>query len=124
MGNKEDSIVLKKAFAFAIRKIELTDSLKKKKQFELAGQLIRSGTSIWANINEALGGVSRKDFIHKMSIAYKESNETQYWLKLISAANILPTDNFLEDLTEIQKILSSIIITSKNNTRKLLTFNF
>jgi four helix bundle protein len=78
---------------------------------------LRSGTSIGANIEEAVGGVSDKDFIAKMSIAYKEARETKYWLKLLHETNYLSDKQFntlLEDCEELLKILYTIINTSKN----------
>lgn len=86
------------------------------KQFALSQQLLKAGTSIGANVEEALGAQSRKDFISKMSIAYKEARETNYWLRLRRDSNVY-TSNSLEYLisesNELNKILSSIIKTSK-----------
>lgn len=97
----------------------ILDLIKKDaKEFEIASQLLRSGTSVGANIEEAQGAQSRKDFIHKMSIAYKEIRESGYWIRLLIDTKIGDT-NKLNDLklkaTELSKILSSIIITSKNS---------
>lgn len=116
MSNRENSIVLKKAFDFGMRIVKFNNQLIAEKQYVLGRQLLRSGTSIGANVNEALAAYSKKDFIYKMMIALKEAQETEYWLKLINAAEI--TDNFdpdpyLNDVIELQKILTSIINTSK-----------
>jgi four helix bundle protein len=119
MGNREDSIVLKKAFDFALRIIQLNRELVAKHEFVLSKQVVRSGTSIGANINEALGGVSAKDFQHKMSIAFKEANETEYWLKLLKYSDTQNTDKLITDVVELRKILSSIIITSKSNNQTI-----
>ena len=119
MGNREDSIVLKKAFDFALRIIQLNRELVAKHEFVLSKQVVRSGTSIGANINEALGGVSAKDFQHKMSIAFKEANETEYWLKLLKYSDTQNTDRLITDVVELRKILSSIIITSKSNNQTI-----
>ena len=119
MGNREDSIVLKKAFDFALRIILLNRELVAKHEFVLSKQVVRSGTSIGANINEALGGVSAKDFQHKMSIAFKEANETEYWLKLLKYSDTQNTDKLITDVVELRKILSSIIITSKSNNQTI-----
>lgn len=116
MGNRDDSIVLKKAFEFALKIIELNKRLNSEKEFVLSNQVLRSGTSIGANINEALGGISKKDFQHKMAIALKEANESEYWLKLLKYSNIHDTEDHLQDIHEIRKILTSIIITSKSNS--------
>jgi four helix bundle protein len=117
MGNRESSIILKKAFNFALRILELNKELISKKEFVMSNQLVKSGTSIGANINEALGGVSRKDFRHKMSIAFKEANETEYWLELLKYSDTFDTTELLKDIYEIRKILSSIILTSKSNDK-------
>jgi len=119
MGNREDSIVLKKAFDFALRIIQLNRELVAKHEFVLSKQVVRSGASIGANINEALGGVSSKDFQHKMSIAFKEANETEYWLKLLKYSDTQNTDKLITDVVELRKILSSIIITSKSNNQTI-----
>jgi four helix bundle protein len=116
MSNRENSIILKKAFDFAVKIIKFNNKLTSEKHFILSRQLLRSGTSIGANINEALAAYSRKDFIHKMMIALKEAQETEYWLKLIEASEILEAFDvhyYLNDVVELQKILTSIIKTSK-----------
>ena len=118
MGNREDSIVLKKAFNFALKVIDLNRELLSRKEYVLSNQVVRSGTSIGANINEALGGVSKKDFQHKMALAFKEANETEYWLKLLKYSNTADTENLLSDISEVRRILAAIIITSKSNQPK------
>jgi four helix bundle protein len=83
----------------------------------LSKQLLRSGTSIGANIEEAVGGVSKKEFIVKMAIAYKEARETKYWLRLLQATDYLTNEQFtpiVENCDELLKILYSIINTSRN----------
>jgi len=128
MSNRENSIVLKKAFDFAVKIVKFNSQLNAEKHYILGNQLLRSGTSIGANVNEALAAYSRKDFIYKMMIALKEAQETEYWLKLINASEIVDNFDFqfyLNDVIELQKILTSIINTSKkqlaneNNTSKL-----
>ena len=118
MGNREDSIVLKKAFNFALKVIDLNRELLSRKEYVLSNQVVRSGTSIGANINEALGGVSKKDFQQKMALAFKEANETEYWLKLLKYSNTADTENLLSDISEVRRILAAIIITSKSNQSK------
>ena len=87
---KKDNVVQEKSFAFAIRIVNLYKLLStEKKEFVLSKQLLRSGTSIGANIEEAIGGQSDKDFLSKLSIAYKEARESMYWLKLLQATNFL-----------------------------------
>lgn len=117
MGNREDSIVLKKAFEFALKIIALNKELINNNEFVLSKQVLRSGTSIGANINEALGGVGTKDFQHKLSIALKEANETEYWLKLLKFSETAETEILLNEFIEIRKILTSIILTSKSNNK-------
>lgn len=118
MGNREDSIVLRKAFDFAIKVVKINRTLNKRNEFVLSNQLLRSGTSVGANINEALSGVSKRDFQHKMGIAYKEANETEYWLKLLKHSNTLETDLLIDDIAEIRRILSAIIVTTKSNLKQ------
>ena len=92
-----------------------------KKEFILSKQMLRSGTSIGANVNEAVSGQSKKDFIHKMSIALKESRETLYWLKLLTDTEFLSADEskkISNNCTELIKILTSIIITTKERYLK------
>ena len=82
---------------------------------------MRAGTSIGANVQEGLGGQSRADFIHKLSIAYKEARETLYWMKLIEESTLVTParlNDLKEETLQIIKILASIIITSKNNPKK------
>jgi four helix bundle protein len=100
---KKDNIILDKSYQFALKVIDLNKTLvNEKKEFVLSKQLLRSGTSIGANVNEAIDGQSRADFIHKMSIALKEARETIYWLKLLHDSGYLPeTREILEACNEI-----------------------
>ena len=113
----KENIILKKSFAFAIRTVNVYKFLTdQKKEFVLSKQLLRSGTSIGANMEEATGGQSKKDFIAKASIAYKEARETMYWIKLLIATEYLEektAKSLLDDAEELCKILSSILISSK-----------
>jgi four helix bundle protein len=121
MSNRDNSIILKKAFDFAVKIVKFNNQLNAEKHYIIGRQLLRSGTSIGANINEALAAYSRKDFIHKMMIALKEAQETEYWLKLINASEILENfdfSNYSTDVVELQKILTSIINTSKKQLTK------
>ncbi|WP_420400107.1 four helix bundle protein [Flagellimonas sp.] len=78
---KEDNVILRKTFEFSLSIIELFKDLKQNKEFVLSKQLLRSGTSIGANVNEATAAESKRDFIHKMAFASKEARETQYLVK-------------------------------------------
>lgn len=110
-------IVRDKAFKFAVRIVNLTIYLReKKREYTLSKQVLRSGTSIGANIEEATGGISKADFRFKLSIAYKESRETHYRLRLLEATNLIDKrmfDSLEKDCTEILKILYTIIKNSK-----------
>ncbi len=113
------NIVKEKSYHFALSIIKLCHKLKSNREFELANQLLRSGTSIGANIEEAIAGQSRKDFISKMSIALKEARETNYWLRLLRDSNIVNSSNIkplINESEELIKILFKIVeSTSKNN---------
>ena len=108
----KENIIQKKSFDFALRIINLFKYLtENKKEFILSKQLLRSGTSIWANIEEAIGGQSRKDFISKFSIAYKETRETLYWIKLLKESNYLNQSqslSMINDCEELIKIITKI----------------
>ncbi|MBN1790215.1 MAG: four helix bundle protein [Bacteroidales bacterium] len=114
----KDNIVVSKSFAFSVSIVRMYQSLiAEKREFTLSKQLLRSGTSIGANIEEAVGGVSKKEFTVKMAIAYKEARETKYWLRLLYATDYLTNDQFtpiLANCEELLKILYSIINTSRN----------
>ncbi len=116
---KDKNVIYDKSFAFAIKIVHLYEKLRnEKKEFIMSKQILRSGTSIGANVSEAVEGQSKKDFISKLSIGLKEANETKYWINLLIATNYLTKEvgeNLLNDLNEIIKILVSILKTSKNN---------
>ena len=110
------SIIQDKSYAFALRSIALAKGLKDQREFEIAGQILRSGTSIGANVEEALAGISRADFIAKMSIASKEARETRYWLRLLRDSKTVPElkINPLEnECLELIRILTAIVKTSQ-----------
>ncbi len=115
-----ENLIVDKSFKFAIRIINLYKYVcEEKKEFVLSKQLLRSGTSIGANIKEAIQGQSKKDFLSKMNISLKEASETEYWIELLIATNYLNErdgNSILEDCVEIKKILHSIVKTSKNNS--------
>jgi len=112
------NILQEKSFAFAIRTVKLYKFLcENKKEFVLSKQILKSGTSIGANIEEGIAGQSDKDFLSKLSISYKEARETAYWLKLLLATDYLneeQADSMITEAEELCKILSKIIITTKN----------
>ena len=112
------NILQEKSFAFAVRIVKLYKFLcEEQKEYVLSKQILRSGTSIGANIEEGIAGQSDKDFLSKFSISYKEARETVYWLKLFFATDYLTkeqSDSLICDAEELCKILSKIIITTKN----------
>ena len=99
------NLIKEKSFQFALDIIELYKILQEKKEFVLSKQILRSGTSIGANIEEALAAQSKKDFLSKMSIAAKEARETRYWLELLNKSQIVKID-YTKYLTEIESIIN------------------
>ncbi len=116
----KENIIQVKSFAFAIRNVNAYKYLQsEKKELVLSKQMLRSGTSIGANVEEGIGGQSKKDFIAKISIAYKEARETKYWINLLFATNYMDekaANALLQDIEELSKILSSILVSSKENS--------
>ncbi|MEP7128827.1 MAG: four helix bundle protein, partial [Chitinophagales bacterium] len=112
---KKENIILQKSYAFAIRIVNLYRYLiEEKREFVLSKQLLRSGTSIGANTEEAIGGQSQKDFFAKLYLAYKEARESHYWLRLLRDTNYLTESEFkslLKDCDELLKIIGSILKT-------------
>ena len=115
----ESSVVGKKSFDFAVRIVNLYKYLcATKKEYVLSKQLLRSGTSIGANIQEGLQGQSKKDFLMKMNIALKEASETKYWLRLLKATGYLSDQEqitIFNDCIEVEKILTRIVKTTSEN---------
>lgn len=109
--------VYKKSFQFALRIIELYKVLVTQKEFVISKQILKSGTSIGANINEASAGFSRKDFLYKMSIASKEARESMYWLSLLDESGLVDVnlDKELKECDELIRILTSIVKTTQTN---------
>ena len=111
-----DNVIENKSFDFAVRIVNLHKHLSsEKKEFVLSKQLLRSGTSIGANVSEALRGQSKADFAAKMCIALKEANESHYWIRLLYKTDFLTEQQFNSienDIIELIKILSSICKTS------------
>lgn len=119
--NSNEGILYKKSFDFAVRIVRLYKYLiENKKEYVLSKQLLRSGTSVGANIKEARGAQSKKDFIMKLHIALKEAGETEYWIELLLATNYLDDEkakSMLTDVREIIKILTSAIMTTKERIK-------
>ena len=107
-------MIVAKVLAFSLRIIQYTEALEQNRKYVIARQLLRSGTSIGANVFEAQNAESRNDFVHKMKIAAKEASETLYWLTLCEKSDSYKFDMQLKnDLFEIIRILSRIIATCK-----------
>lgn len=115
-----ENIIRKKVFDFAVRVVNLYKTLTgERKEFVMSKQLLRSGTSIGANLEEAIASFSKKEFIVKTQISYKESFESQYWIRLLNETQFIDNKEFnslYKDIQEIIKILTAILKTSKKNT--------
>ncbi|HLN95087.1 MAG TPA: four helix bundle protein [Flavobacterium sp.] len=116
----EEPTISKRTFDFSLRIIQLADNLEQRRRFVLANQLLRSGTSIGANVREASAAESRKDFIHKMAIASKEARETLYWLQLIQFAesNLPELEDRVSEIKSIVNILTKIVKTTKTSAER------
>ncbi len=118
----KDNIIKNKSFAFALRIVKAYQFLsEQKKEYVLSKQMLRSGTAIGAMVREAEQAESSPDFIPKMAIALKEANETEYWIELLNQSNYLEEKISLSlkaDLTEILKLLTAIIKSTKTNSKK------
>lgn len=116
------SIIKDKSEALAVRIVRLSRYLTTtKREFVISGQIYRSGTSISANVNEAQQGSSKNDFVHKMNIALKEASETKHWLRLLYKTdyiNKIQFDSIYGDATEVEKILTKIVKTTRENIEK------
>lgn len=120
MRNYKDNVIVKMTFQFALDIMVFAEKLRSEKRFSFSDQVLRSGCSIGANVKEAQGAESKADFIHKMKIAIKEAEETEYWLELCSFAKDYPKPGqLLQDIESILKVISKIISTAK--TPKPLT---
>ena len=115
MRNDKENIIVNKTFDFALDIIEFSEGLYETKRFPLANQIFKSGTSIGANVREAQNAESKADFIHKLKIAAKETDETEYWpLLCLKSPHFQSTnEKLISDLKEIILILSKIISSSK-----------
>jgi four helix bundle protein len=109
------NIIIDLSFKFALEIISFCEILESGRKFVIANQLLRSGTSIGANIREAQNCESKADFIHKIKIAAKEAEEVEYWLELCKYSENYPfEDKLLEDIKTLQKIINKIINTAKS----------
>jgi four helix bundle protein len=114
-----ENIIREKSYKFALRIVNLHKYLvETKKEFVLSKQILRSGTSIGANVEEAIGGQTKKDFCHKIFLAYKEARETHYWIRLLRDSNYIDIrmyESILPECNEIIKITGKIISTSRKS---------
>ncbi|KAJ52324.1 four helix bundle protein [Clostridium tetanomorphum] len=119
----KESLVYNKAFKFAIRIVNLYKHLcKEKSKYIISKQVLRSGTSIGANIKEAVQASSKRDFLMKMNIALKEASETDYWLELLEETNYIDdkaSQSIINECTELNNMLISIVKTTKENLKVL-----
>ena len=113
------NVIKTKSFAFAVRIVNLARYLvEKKKEYVLSKQLLKAGTAVGSLVRESEQAESKPDFVHKLSIALKEANETEYWLLLLRETKYLTakqSDSILPDITELLRLLTSIINTTKRN---------
>ena len=126
MKEEKESIIKKRTYEFALKIIDLYKMLISANEYVLSRQLLKAGTSIGANIEEALAGQSRADFLSKMSIASKEARESNYWLRLIRDRKFLEdrhVDPLLAESSEIIRMLTSIVKTTSSSNSKLKTNN-
>lgn len=117
MKDQNKSIVADKAFTFAVSIVELYKELIKNREYVLSKQLLKSSTSIGANIEEALAAQSKRDFLSKISISSKEARETHYWLRLYQETQIVSNDysDFIDRVEELIRMLTSIAKTTREN---------
>lgn len=114
MMKDKENIILNLTFKFALEVIKFSELLEEKRKYIISKQILRSGTSIGANVREAQNAESKKDFVHKMKIAAKEAEELEYWFELCNhSKSYLFNEKLLMDLKVIQKILTKIIGTTK-----------
>jgi len=113
---QKENIILERSFEFALRIIHLYKQMTEQKEFVLSKQVLRSGTSIGANVEEATAAYSKKDFTAKMSIASKEARETRYWLRLIDKSQIVQVDvkGLLDEIEHVVNILTAIVKSSQS----------
>ncbi|MBP1663521.1 MAG: four helix bundle protein [Bacteroidetes bacterium] len=116
MRNDKENLIVNLSLEFALEIIDYSEILEEKRKFVVSNQLLKSGTSIGANVNEAQNAESKADFIHKIKIAAKEADETKYWLQLCRLSKNYPDPSGMDEkLNSIIHVLSKIISSSKNN---------
>ena len=116
MRNDKENIVVEKSFQFALQVVLYCELLEENRKYVVSRQLLRSGTSIGANVREAQNAESKADFIHKIKLAAKEADETDYWLSICKHTPTYPFDEkLLIHVHELMKILSKIISSSKGS---------
>ena len=115
-----ESVIQQKSFAFALEVVRLYKVLRNQQEYVLSKQLLRSGTSIGANVEEAGAAQSRNDFLSKMSIASKEARETRYWLRLLQESRLVQVDltTTLAHVDELIRILTSIVKSTKEHATR------
>jgi len=118
---KRDNVIKDKSFKFALEIIKLYKVLQGNKEYILSKQLLRSGTSIGANVSEAGAAQTKKDFITKISISSKEARETLYWLQLLDESKLVELDytTYISDIQELIRILTSIVKSSQESIKSL-----
>ena len=115
MRNDRENIIVNKTFEFALRIVKYCELLEENRKYVVARQLLKAGTSIGANVRESQNAESKDDFIHKLKIAAKEADETEYWLLICKESETYPADEtLLSDVREILMILNKIISSSKS----------
>lgn len=117
---KTQNIIVEKSFNFSLSVIEFYKRLIEVHEYVLSKQVLRSATSIGANVEEAIAGQSRRDFISKMSIASKEARETKYWIRLLEKSQFIKYDYglLLKEIEQIINILTAIVKTSQGESKK------
>jgi len=120
MRNYNDNPIVKMTFNFALEIMGFSELLREQRRYAFADQVLRSGCSIGGNVKEAQGAESKADFIHKMKVAIKEAEETEYWLELCDFAKDYPKPGkLLVDIESILKVINKIVSTSKSGTKTL-----
>lgn len=113
----KDNLIVNLTFQFALDIVKFVELLESNRKYSVANQLIRSGTSVGANVREAQNAESKADFIHKLKIAAKEADETEYWLEICDQSESYPNcKELLNQILSVKKVLSKIIASSKSST--------
>lgn len=120
-----ESKILDRTFKFSLRILDLYKELISEKEYIISKQLLRSATSIGANVHEASAAYSKKDFAHKMSVASKEAREAQYWLKILHEGSLVKIDlsSYMDEIQSIINITTAIVKTAQKNLSHSITPN-